>query len=457
MQCETREAGAGRPGRGFLTIALAAGMLAGLEAGAARGELPIEQEPINYLSAPAHDPVARLQERLDRGEVRLNHEDKQGYLKSVLDLLQVSATSQTLVFSKTSFQHTRISPRSPRAVYFGDDVYVGWVQGGDVLEFATVDPQLGAVFYLLGQEPSERPSFERQTHACLQCHISTKTREVPGHLVRSIYPNRAGTPIFSAGSFVTSHESPLKERWGGWYVTGTHGEQRHMGNVVMKLSQNPDHLDREPGANVKDLKGLVDTYPYLSPHSDIVALMVLEHQTQMQNLIARANYETRIALHQEAGINKALDRPPGSLSESTVRRIKSQTEKLVRYMLFCDEARLTSPIEGTSGFTAQFAARGPRDRSGRSLRDFDLQTRLFRYPCSYQIASEAFDALPKIAKDQVYERLREILGGQDQSPEFARLSSEDRRAILEILVETKPGFAQETGSKTRLVGKGPKN
>ncbi len=408
-------------------------------AGPARAGLPIEEEPIRYLSAPLKDPVARLRMRIDKGEVALKHERDRGYVKSVLDALGVSPASQTLVFSKTSFQHTRISPRTPRALYFNDEVYVGWVPHGDVLEVVSVDPDLGPVYYLLDQAPTARPAFGRETHACLQCHESPRTQDVPGVLVRSIYPNRSGTPVFSAGSFVTSHESPLAERWGGWYVTGTHGAQRHMGNAILK-GENPDNLDREAGANVTDLTRLVDTTPYLTPHSDIAALMVLEHQTQTQNVITRANYEARIALRQEAEINKALGRAGGSMSEGTQHRIESYAEKVVRALLFVDEARLTEPIAGTSGFAEQFAARGPRDPKGRSLRDLDLKTRLFRYPCSYLIASEQFAALPTEAKGYVYRRIREVLTGKDKSAAFAHLSADDRRAILEILRATEPGF-----------------
>ena len=405
--------------------------------GTALAELPIEREPINYFSAKATDPIARLQERIDRAEVVLAHEEERGYLKSVLKTLNVPESSQSLVFSKTSFQHTRIAPRTPRALYFNDDVYVGFVRAGDVLEFASIDPRLGTVFYLLDQAKADKPVFQRATHDCLQCHHSTKTEEVPGVLVRSLFPNRVGTPVFSAGSFVTTHESPMKERWGGWYVTGTHGRQRHMGNVVLQ-SQNPDHLDREDGANVLDLKGRVDTTPYLTRHSDIVALMVLEHQTQLHNLITRLNYETRTALCQEGEINKAFGRPAGSVSEGTEHRVRSYAQNLVKYMLFTEEAPLTDPVTGTSGFTEEFASRGPRDRKGRSLRDFDLQKRLFKYPCSYLVHSEGFDALPVTAKDEVYRQLREILTGASKAPEYARLTAEDRLAIFEILIDTKP-------------------
>jgi len=410
----------------------------------ARADLPIEQEPINYSKTPADDPVAQLQERLDRGEVKLRFaEDRQGYLKSVLEQLKISPESQALVFSKTSFQHTRIAPRTPRALYFGDDAYVGWVKGGDYLEFAAVDPKLGTTFYLLDQRPTRRPTFLRQTDSCLQCHQSSKTQDVPGLMVRSVYPDQRGFPVFSAGSSVTDQTSPLSERWGGWYVTGKLGGQRHLGNGVVTDRNQPEQLDAEPGADHADLKGLVDTYPYLTGQSDVVALMVLEHQTQTQNLLTLAGYQGHMSRYYDAGINKALGRPEGTVSESTARRIASYADKLVAALLFSGETALSAPIEGGSEFVVDFAARGPRDRQGRSLRDFDLRTRLFRYPCSYLINSRSFEALPELMKVQVYHRLREVLTGRDSSPQFAHLSPDDRRAILEILLDTKSALPED--------------
>ena len=193
----------------------------------ARADLPIEQEPINYSTAAADDPVARLQKRIDRGEASLSFDEEgRATCKSVLEQLKVPAASQTLVFSKTSFQHTRISPRTPRALYFNDDVYVGWVQGGDVLEFAAVDPKLG--HGLLPARPaagarSRRSS--RQTDSCLQCHPRRKTQDVPGLLVRSVFPDRRGLRRLQRGVVRHRPRQPAQERWGGWYVTGTHGGQ----------------------------------------------------------------------------------------------------------------------------------------------------------------------------------------------------------------------------------------
>ena len=419
----------------FLFAVLTVAVCCGQQRAAA--QVDFDREPIRYTESEVNDPIAQLQQQINSGDVKLEFEEGRGYLQSVLDALKVSAKSQTLVFSKTSFQQRLITPRAPRALYFSDDVYVGFVQRGDVLEFSAVDPQQGAIFYTLKQQDVEKPTFIRDRGNCLTCHASSRTQNVPGHLVRSVYPSQSGLPHFGAGTFRTNHASPMNERWGGWYVTGTHGKQRHMGNVVATDRDRPDKLDVEAGANVCDLSELLSTRAYLSEHSDIVALMVLEHQTDMHNLITNANYAARTALYQSDSMNKILERPEGFISESTQRRIENAAEKLVRYMLFVDEVELTDPIEGTSGYASEFAALGPQDQQGRSLRDFDLQTRIFKYPCSYLIYSDAFDALPEETKTYVYRRLWEVLTGKETDEVFSRLTADDRKAILEILKDTK--------------------
>jgi hypothetical protein len=261
---------------------------------------------------------------------------------------------------------------------------------------------------------------------------------MPGHLVRSLFVDRRGNPLLASGSFRTDHTSPLAERWGGWYVTGTSGKQKHMGNTISQGSKKPEEADRAGGANVVDLKDRFSTLPYLTPHSDIVALMVLEHQVGMLNRLARAGIETRMALHYEREFNKALGRAPEERSDSARSRIRGVGDAVVQYMLFRDEAQLTEAIVGTSSFASDFAARGPRDSQGRSLRDLDMKTRLFRYPCSYLIYSRAFDSMPGDVKDYIYQRLWDVLNGRTVLKDDPQLAADDRRAILEILRETKP-------------------
>lgn len=400
---------------------------------------PYESPVIGYDKAGTNDPVARLQQRMDRGEVKLEYSETDGYLSSVLRLLNVPVSSQGLVFSKTSFQLFRISPQNPRAIYFNDDVYVGFVRGGDFIEVSTADPTLGGVFYMLEQNRTSRPRFVRNNE-CLQCHASGTTRNIPGHIVRSVFPDERGYPIAQLGSHVINHTNPLRERWGGWFVTGTHGRQQHLGNQWFSERDQLEKLDLNLGANITSLDRKVNLVGYPSPHSDIVALMVLEHQTQMHNLLTRLNYETRLALHQNQVMNEALQRPQEEITEGTRRRISNAVDEALRYLLFVDEAKLSAPIVGTSQFATEFAARGIRDKQGRSLRDPDLRQRMFRYPCSYLIYSATFDALPQPALDLLYRRLWLVLTGQAQEKDYAGLTKADRQAVLEILRSTKPNL-----------------
>jgi hypothetical protein len=397
----------------------------------------LDRPPINYTNSPPQNAVSRLQQRLDAGQAKLTFDKRRGYLRSVLQELNVPAASQVLVFSKTSLQRQRISPQTPRALYFSDDIYLGYCQHGQVMEVTAVDPSLGAVFYTLEQTPADRPRFVRQGDNCLQCHGAAQNRGFPGHLLRSVYADAEGFPVLSSGTYRIDQSSPLAHRWGGWYVTGTHGKQKHLGNLTVAEKQEPEQIDNQAGLNVTDLKGRLDTVAYLTGHSDIVALMVLEHQAEMHNRITRAGFLTRMALYEEGELNKELGRPGAYHSDSTKRRLKAACEPLVKYLLFSEEAKLTDRIRGTSGFAEEFAQRGPRDSKGRSLRELDLEKRLFKYPCSYLIYSAAFEALPQAAKDYVYDRLWDILNGNDASTAFDHLSAGDRRDILDILLATK--------------------
>lgn len=400
-----------------------------------------EQEPIRYSQSQPDNRISRLLERVKTGEAKLTHEDHLGYLRSLLAELNVPTESQMLVFSKTSLQRHRISPRTPRALYFNDEVYVGFCQDGDVLEISAVDPQLGTVFYTLDQDPPPPPKFRRQTDNCLICHGSSQTKEIPGHVVRSVFSDASGLPILSSGTYRIDQTTPLEKRWGGWYVTGTHGDQKHLGNLIVRGRPDRDEVDNSAGLNQTCLDGRFDTTNYLTPHSDIVALLVLEHQADAHNYITRANFLTRQALHYQQSLNRELKEPADRVWDSTKSRIKSAGEPLVEYLLFSGEARLTAPIRGTSGFAEQFAQRGLRDRRGRSLRDLDLHTRLLKYPCSYLVYSPSFAALPHEAKVYVLGRMHEVLNGKDQSGKFTHLSAADRTAIREILEDTLPDWS----------------
>jgi hypothetical protein len=412
-----------------------------------QGYMPYSDAPINYRSDDVSDPVAKLEQRLEKGDASLAWDSDQGYLKSVLKLLKVPLESQTLVFSKTSFQYPKITPDHPRALYYNDDVYVGKVHEGKAIEIVSFDARQGAIFYLLDERKAEKPVFQRAELDCTQCHIAAGTRGIPGVLVRSVYANSAGTLVPGAPSYITDQDSPLGERWGGWYVDGKFSGASMANAVSAAATEAAPH-------NLTPLAAQTyDPSDYLLPGSDPVALLVLSHQTQMHNLITLTNYKTRIALYalQTQGTTST---DTATLPEATRRQFERPAEQLLRYLLFANEAPLSDlHAQATlqaSPFAREFSARGPRDSKGRSLREFDLATRIFRYPCSYLIYSDAFDAIPQPAKDYVYHRLLQVLSGEDQSEDFAHLTLPDRRAVLEILLETKPGLPQEWQDYARL-------
>ena len=391
--------------------------------------LPIDHKAIQYASDRLEDPVTQLDRRLASGKAKLEFsKDGMGWLPSLLKNLGVNVDSQMLVFSKTSFQASKISPRAPRAIFFNDEVTVGSVQSGDVWEFASLDPKQGFIFYTLDVHQSNEPRFDRRD-VCLQCHQGPATLGVPGIMIASVYPDASGLPAFNFGMPVTDHRTSFQDRWGGWYVTGTHGGMHHRGNAVARDRSKPDVLETQGTQNLTTLGHKFDEGTYMSRLSDIVALMTLEHQTRMTNLIDRVGWETRIAESE------------GKLDDAAVRaRIETDIDYLTTYMLFADEAPLYDPVQGVSTFTKTFAERGPRDQQGRSLRDFDLQKRLFKYPLSYMVYSTAFDALPDFARERIYRRLFDVLTGKDQNKKFAGLTEADRQNVLAILRDTKPNL-----------------
>lgn len=436
----------------FLLLSLAASPLV------ARDDF--EQAPVHYSEATPANIVSRLADSVAAGKAAIVYDEETGWLPSILKALDVPVSSQALVFAKNSLQRNRISPLTPRAVYFNDELFVGYVQDGDLLELSVSDPALGTVYYTIPQEKHEKPQFTRQTERCLTCHATSSTQNAPGHLVRSVLVDRTGFPLLAAGTFRINHKSPLEERWAGWYVTGSHGGTMHLGNHYAPTRDRPS-MDRARAANAggqnrDSIRTEFDTSAYLSPHSDLVALLVLDHQSDGLNHLAKATLEGRLAMHYEKSLNQELGEPAGRVWESARRRIASAGDALVEYLLLSEEANITDRLWGTSEFVREFPARGPHDRLGRSLRDFDLERRMFRHPCSYLVYTPAFRELPPEMKAYVWKRLDAVLSAvpaaapavpptdaagraaEAERKKFAHLSAADRLAIKEILADTHP-------------------
>jgi hypothetical protein len=311
------------------------------------GNLPATR----YLNATFDDAAARLDRKLASGAAHLEfREGGLGYLPGLLAALDVNPDSQALVFSKTSFQAQRIGPRNPRAIYFNDTVAVGYVPGGDVMEIAALDPKEGYAFYTLENTRSANPRLAKR-EVCLTCHYGPSTLGVPGIFIGSVYPDLTGASQ-RHDAIITDQRTPFNDRWGGWYVTNS---RIGRSNSVATDPAEPETLHPLPPFRAER---------YLVPTSDIVALMVFEHQTHASNLLTRLSWLAR----------------SGQPTESTIR-------DLIADLTFAGDPPLPEPIQGASTFTKTFAARGPD-------RDLDLKTRLFAGRVSYMIHTAQFAALP---------------------------------------------------------------
>ena len=386
-----------------------------------------EYPKIEYSLKTPNGRVNELSRLLEIKPNVLIFDGENGYLESLLDQLEIPVHSQSLVFSKTSIHARLITPGTPRAIYFSDDTYVGWVQGSGSIEIAASDPDLGIVFYTLDQTNTEKPQVQRQTFLCLECHdtYGLTGGGVPRLLMGSGMTDEYGRPANHEGWRLTNHRTPLEQRWGGWYVTGTHDNQEHLGNAVTTTSgsiiQERENIDK-----IESLNGLITLNRHIVETSDIVSLMVLEHQIYIQNLLVRLRWE----------VTNSTD------VDHLEEKVMLILENLVEGMLLVGEAPIKGAIKGNPEFQKNFEARGPYDRKMRSLRQLDLNTRLFRYPLSYMVYSQIFEGLPETVKHHLFRRIWEVLTGSDRSKSFDHLSSADRSAILEILRSTKPEFRE---------------
>ena len=421
--------GAGRRsqrGFGLLAIVLVMSWLA-VAGGAQQPAVPAYEPDAVELNHPAFsynlasrtDLVAGLNRRLVAGSATLTFDGPSGYLRSLLQQLDVPVDSQMFVYSKTSLQSPLINPSNPRAIFFNDSVAVGWMRGG-MIEVAAQDPAVGAGFYILPQTPVPVPQLIPGT-SCLSCHYTAAAEGVPGFLLRSVPTTTDGVLMPWLGNALMDHRTPTEERWGGWYVTGTAGSQKHLGNLVLSDRRAQELPPWSASRALATLAGRFDTSPYPSEHSDIVALLVFEHQSRAMNLITRVGVLTRLA---------AAEPTPERRGQ-----LAAAVNELGDYLLFVDEAPLDN-VRGSTRFAERFSAQGPRDARGRSLRDLDLKQRLMRYPCSYVVYSAAFDGMPEEGREMVLRRMKGILSGDDRAARYSHLAS-TRQTILEILRETK--------------------
>jgi hypothetical protein len=408
-----------------------------------------ERPPINYSQTKPHDAVIRLQTALASGQVKLDGTSRE-VVRNLLRVLHVSIASQLLVFSKTSFQKDLIGPNHPRALYYTDDCYVGWVPSG-LVEVAAIDPKLGPVFYSFdprGLSPGNPPEFTREPE-CMRCHGGTFVRGIPAVFARSLYPDKEGEPIFREGSEVVDYQTPFSERWGGWYVTGQHGGTLHRGNVIAEEINDKLVFNPARGANITNLSPYFDTSRYLAGSSDIVSLLVFEHQTAMQNAITRAGMDCWRMLNYQKELQKVLKPTPAGAAEdepafeSVQSVFDHSADAVADALLFKDEAALPKTIIGSPEFQKTFSANIPRAKDGSSLKDLLLSEHLFKNRCGYLIYSDSFLSLPRALKHRIYTRLSKALNPTRPDPRYSYIGPDERHRIDTILRETDPDFTQD--------------
>jgi hypothetical protein len=405
-----------------LAVAIGGSVLSGQKPEPWAGVLD-EHPAIQYATRPTTDRVATLNRTLAQSGRGIPRDPRTGYLTGVLDALGVPKASQLLVFSKTGVQRAFTGPRNPRAIYFDQSV-----AGAPLIEIAAHDPRQGVVFYTLDQTAAA-PVFTRQ-RSCLTCHVSAATLDVPGMIARSNTIAEDGNVVPQTGSQIVNHRTPHPDRWGGWFVTSEdaappYAQMAHRGNITFSGRGNTSNQ-----IFVDWLNSSPETLGYLSSSSDIVALLLFDHQMHAINLLTRLNWESRVA-----GTNGDAGAP-----NATVRHLANE---LADYLLFADEAPPLAPLTPPPALAASLAARTPADRRGRSFGQLDMVNRTLRYPCSYMVYSDAFDGLPTPVKDLVYRRMLDILSGIDQPASRTHLTVADRRAVLEILRDTKLDFPSQ--------------
>lgn len=396
-------------------------------------------DAIGYFTKTPTNKVERLHAAIAAGKNPLTYDARFGYLPSLLRTLGINASTQTMVFSKTSLQIAHISPSSPRALYFSDDIYIGYVQGSDIVEVSVADPVLGGIFYTFKNRGSGAPAFNRQTYECLQCHDGALTSGVPGHTVRSVHPYPDGQVDFSSGTHIISDATPHAERFGGWWVTGKHLALNHEGNAFVRGSGGMDNPLRANRTPEKLPAGIIDLKEYIAGTSDVVAQLILQHQTVIHNRITAVTYGTTLALADDASIGESLGNKPGELLGSTLSRIRNSSDALLEAMFFVDEAPFPAPIDGNKRTMVDFVKQGPRDANQQTLRQLDLRTRLFRYRLSFLVHSLGFKGMPLQARSYCWIRIKAALANSDDRL-TAKLDANERKTIHEILQATEQEY-----------------
>lgn len=415
-------------------------LVAGLWHPSARAQAfnDFELPPHNYYKRTAEDEMSRLIAKWKDGRHDFGAETGLPALEKLLVDLDVPVSSQVLVFSRTSLQRDLISPENPRAMYFNEDIHVAWMPGGKI-EVNSFDANTGGMFYFEKppKNPGERVGFE-QPRGCFGCHGGSATNFLPGPLARSNFTDKTGRRLRGVpGHNRIGHAIPFENRWGGYFVTNAPPTLEHMGNGFAERAGREISIPDSSRRSTADLSEFFDPEKLLRPDSDVLPLMLFDHQIEFHNLLLEALYRHRTLEYYTAENNGV---PPTGMPE----KVDKHFDKLVRYLLFADEISLAGhDFEPGPDFVAEFRRNRKEDSTGESLKDFDLDTRLFENRCSYMIHSRSFDEAPQEMKNRVYDRLWSILSSEQAPEDYRYLGDDERRRILAILRATKTDLPEE--------------
>ena len=380
----------------------------------------IDQPPHSYRQRVPQDRFTRLKDDFESGRIALDRSSEKAFVLSALRALGIPAASQMLVFSTTSLQLSLISPANPRALYFNEDVYLGYVPDGRI-EIVSLDPELGSIFYIFDIPTETKPLRLERSERCMNCHASEDAGHVPGLVIKSVVPGPTGGSLTAYRQAQTGHGIPFEQRFGGWHVTGRHGITNHWGNLTGRfVNEDIVRISNPPGARFNWAK-----YPVAT--SDILPQLLLEHQAGFVNRVVEASYRARTALHANGG----------KLSDAQAKELDGQAERITRYVLFADEAPLPpGGVEGDAAYKADFLRTRRATAEGISLKDLDLRTRLFKHRCSYMIYSPVFSGLTSAMKQRVYQRLGKALSLETPDKDYAYLPAPEKQSIRGILKAT---------------------
>jgi hypothetical protein len=368
--------------------------------------------PHLYWEKPQQDRFSKMIAQVAAGKAALDLSNNTAFLLSLLKALEIPVSSQLLVFSGSSLQKRLINSRNPRALYFNEDTFVGFVPGGRI-EIASLDPELGLIFSIFDplRGGAALPTVTRP-EGCLNCHAEAHSYRLPGVSIESLAVDRDGSSLETYRRGEIGHMVPLADRFGGWHLTGGHGLASTRANFIGSLSPAGMARTENPVGKFAD----VSNYPVAT--SDILPHLIHEHLSGFLNRLIQLRYLERRM------------RMAAQTSEPDRAAMQRLVDEFADYLLFKDEAALPSGgVTGEPTYQAAFLER----YAGSGLGQFDLKSRIFRLRCSYLLGTEIWKSNSPGLQKAISSQL-----GKKLAPETAsHLTKQEKAEIRNVLTKGK--------------------